>query len=111
MSFTSVTLTGSFQSGAGEPLAGTLTFTLTQAMANSNVVVSPGPVEITLDDNGSFSIELLANDDPATVPQGVLYGVTEQVSGAQPRDYAILLSHATSPVDISTLMPGQTGWL
>jgi hypothetical protein len=44
------------------------------------------------------------------VPQDTQYGVTEQLTGAQPRDYYIRVSHEASPVDISTLMPGETGW-
>ena len=108
--FTSVEVVGTFNTSAGQPAAGTLTFTLTQAMANNDVVIPPNPIVVTLDEHGHFSVDLAANDDTATVPQGVQYGVTEQIAGAQPRDYFILVSHATSPVDISMLMPGETGW-
>ncbi len=108
MAFTSVELTGTFQSPT--PASGTLTFTLTQAITNGDVVLAPSPVTVTLDEGGRFSLMLAANDDAATIPQGVRYGVTEQIAGAQPRDYFILVPHATSPVDISTLMPGEQGW-
>jgi hypothetical protein len=92
------------------PASGTLTFTATQAMTNGDVVLPPSPVTVTLDEDGHFSLTLAANDDAATVPQGVQYGVTEQIAGAQPRDYSIVVPHATNPVDISTLMPGEQGW-
>jgi hypothetical protein len=84
--FTLVTLTGTFQTG-GEPATGTLTFTLTQPMQDGDSILPASPVTVSLDENGRFSVVLAANDDPATVPQGVQYGVTEQVVGAQPRDY------------------------
>lgn len=107
--FTQVLLTGSFTTG-GQPASGTLTFTLTQAMASGGSLQPPAPVTVTLDAEGSFSIALAANDDPTTVPQGVRYGVTEQIVGAQPRDYFITIPHTAATVDLSTLMPGEQGW-
>jgi hypothetical protein len=106
--FTEVVVTGSYVTENGEPAAGALTFTLTQPMANG-VTVPPGPITSTLTDGG-FTVVLLANDDAETVPQGVRYGVTERITGAQPRDYFILVSHETSPVDIATLMPAEGVW-
>lgn len=107
--FTEVVVTGSYPQENGAPAQGTLTFTLTQPMANG-VTVPPSPITVTLAEDGTFTVVLLANDDAATVPQGVRYGVTEQITGAQPRDYFIVVSHETSPVDIATLMPGEGGW-
>ena len=104
--FTTVEVVGTFASAA----SGMVTFTLTQAMANGNVIVPPTPITATLDSAGHFSIDLYANDDPATVPMGVRYGVTEQVVGAQPRDYFVLVPSADAVVDLSTLMPGEQGW-
>lgn len=109
--FTEVVVTGTFTDEEGQPAAGTLTFTLTQPMASNDVTVPPKPVVVTLDEQGRFSVTLFANDDEETVPAGVRYGVTEEIVGAQPRDYFILVSHALSPVDISTLMPGGTAWV
>lgn len=111
MSFTTVTITGTFESQPGVPASGQLTFTLTQAMANADVVLPAAPLKVTLDEHGHFSVGLAANDDTGTEPQGVLYGVTEEIIGAQPRDYFIAVSHEATPVDLSTLMPGVPGWL
>ncbi len=108
--FTTVEIVGAFATQAGSPAAGTITFTLTQPMANDGIVALPTPIVATLDATGRLVVRLYANDDAATVPTGVQYGVTEQIVGAQPRDYFILLSHSETPVDISTLMPGDTGW-
>ncbi len=110
MAFTLVTLTGTFELQPGEPSSGELTFTLTQGMSNANIALPATPIKVQLDDSGHFSVQLAANDDPTTEPQGVLYGVTELVVGAQPRDYFIELSHTATPVDISTLIPGEPGW-
>lgn len=110
MAFTVVTLTGTFQSESGASASGTLTFTLTAAMANGGMIIAPAPVTVTLDGSGHFSTSLLATDDTGTVPQGVQYAVTEQITGGQPRDYFIVVPHAVSPVDLSALMPGATGW-
>ena len=110
MAFTLVAVTGKFESN-GLPMAGTLTFTLNQPLQNGNVIAPATPTTVTLDGNGAFETELYAADDTATVPQGVWYGVTEQLTGCQPRDYFIFVSQATNPVDLSVLMPGQPGYL
>lgn len=109
LAFTVVTLTGAYTAG-GAPAAGQLTFTLTQPLQNGDQIATTQPVVVTLNASGSFSVGLVACDDPATVPQGVWWAVTEQITGAQPRDYFIVLSHLVNPVDISTLMPGQGAW-
>jgi hypothetical protein len=84
VSFTLVTLTGNYGSAA----TGTLTFTLTETMADADSVLVPQPITASLA-AGAFSQVLQSNVDPATSPQGVMWGVTEQVTGAQPRDYFI----------------------
>ena len=112
MAFTTVTLTGTFKDAAGVAQAGTLTFTLTAGVANSGQTVAPSPITVTLNGSGAFSQSLIATDDAGTTPQGVQYGVTEQISGAQPRDYFITISAANAPtVDLSALTPGDTAWL
>ena len=111
MAFTAITVTGTFEAASGAAASGTLTFTLTEAMENGNVVVSPAPIVVALDSSGHFSTNLFANDDMGTVPAGVQYGVTEQIAGAEPRDYFITVpSGLGGTVDISTLMPGDVGW-
>lgn len=84
MAFTMITITGNY----GASATGSLTFTLTQAMANSGQIVVPTPLTLTLV-NGAFSTSLQSNVDPATTPQGVVWGVTEEISGAGARDYFI----------------------
>lgn len=111
MAFTAVTVTGKFEGESGAAASGTLTFCLTETMANSDVVVAPAPIVVDLDASGSFSQTLLANDDTGTTPPGVMYGVTEQITGAEPRDYFITVpSGLGATVDISTLMPAGPAW-
>lgn len=106
LGFTIVNVTGTYSPAT----SGTVTFTLTQPMANNDVILLPSPTIATLA-AGAFSVALAANDDITTTPQGVLWGVTENISGCQPRDYFITVSSTSAPtVDISTLMPGPIGW-
>lgn len=109
MAFTQVTITGTYNTQAGATASGSVTFTLTKPMENGDII-NPQPVTVTLDSSGHFSTTLAANDDTGTVPSDTQYGVTELISGAEPRDYFITVSHSVNPVDISTLMPGETGW-
>jgi hypothetical protein len=109
--FTLVRVTGTFTGQAGQPASGTVTFTLTQPMSNGNVIVPPQPIVAILNSAGHFSVWLYANDDPETVPQGVQYGVTEQIVGAQPRDFYIAVSREQNPVDLSALTPAEPGWM
>lgn len=110
MGFTTVTVTGKYEDATGASAAGSLIFTLTQGMANDGTTVAPSPIVATLDGTGSFSVDLLANDDTDTVPQGVRYGVTERITNAQPRDYYVTVSNTDSPIDISALVPDRPGW-
>ena len=111
MAFTLITVTGTYNTQAGAAAAGSIIFTLTKAMENGDVIISPSPITVTFDSSGAFSTVLLANDDAGTVPSDVQYGVTEMITGAQPRDYFITVpSGLGTSVDISTLTPGGVGW-
>jgi len=113
MAFTIITVSGTFQDTATTaPLAGTLTFTLADAISNGTVTLTPSPIVATLDNTGSFTINLAATDDIGTTPTGVWYSVTEQISGGSPRDYFIqILSGYPSSVSLASLTPGTPGWL
>lgn len=101
MSFTQVTVTGTYSLPAGA-LWGSVIFEPSAAMANGGVIVAAAPVQVILDASGHFSVGLWANDDPATVPTGTNYTVTEQVGNAV-REYSVVVPHASGSVDISTL--------
>ena len=113
--FTLVTIEASFNVAPGDDDAvagGTVTFTLCQPVANADVIVPCTPLVVSLDDTGSLSAVLVATDDFGTVPQGVWYGVTEQITGAQPRDYFVFVSQANGTTQqLASLIPGETAWL
>jgi len=111
--FTSVLLTaGPFLDGAGNPMQGSITVSLSQVMSNGGVVVIPSSRVIELDVNGEIStlvgdtlvpgITFYANLDLDTVPyRGAWYQITEQFitesSQGQQRDYSIQIPAFESP--------------
>jgi hypothetical protein len=112
MAATEVTVTGTFRNEDGTAASGTLQFQLSSAIANSDVVVSPVPVTVTLNALGSFSLPLAANDDAATTPAGTSYTVLERITSSSNREYSIVVPSAApgGTVDLSTLMPGSPGF-
>lgn len=112
MAATEITVTGTFHNEDGTPASGTLQFQLSAAIANSDVVVSPVPLTVTLNSAGSFSVPLAANDDTATTPAGTSYTVIERITSTSNREYSIVVPSAApgGTVDLSTLMPGTPGF-
>lgn len=106
MAFTQVTVTGTYPG-----CSGTVTFTLTGPMQNGGEIVLPQPIVASLDSNGGLSVSLLATDDIDTQPQAVMYGVTETILGAQPRDSFIdVPSGLGSSLLLTDLLPGLNPW-
>lgn len=106
MAFTTITVTGTYPG-----CTGTVTFTLTGAMQNDGQIILPQPISAALDQEGAFSVSLLANDDTDTQPPGVMYGVTETITGARPRDSFIEVPSALGgSVLLTDLLPGVEPW-
>lgn len=79
--FTPVTVTGTYLDPAtGAPRAGTVTFTLSQAMHNGDQT-SATSFTATLDSAGKFTISLPATNDLGTSPTGLTYHVVESLNG------------------------------
>ena len=109
MAFTQVTVTHTFQNPDGTAAAGTVRFSLSERMTNGTVSVMPAePVTATLDASGNISVALPANDDTGTAPSTAHYDVTIDITGARTEEYAIVLSHTTTPVDLGTLLPSTS---
>ncbi len=106
MAFTYITVTGTYVQEDGSVAIGTVSFQASAFMQNGNITVNDSHT-VTLDANGHFSTTLAATDDPGTVPVGVVYQVAESMKGAPVRQYYIVLSHLTTPVDLSTIFPAQ----
>lgn len=97
--------------GDGDPAVGTITFTpqlapgviLTDPTGAAMLV--PGPIPVTLDGTGSFSIELPATDDTDLQPNGWTYLVQAQFGQTKANPYSISLPAADSPVDLKSKAP------
>lgn len=104
MSFTAVTLSGTFKTPEDDPSRGTITFQLTELMKDTagNQIATRVPVRLTLDANGAFTTTLYANDDVGVTPTGVTYEVTEEIDGIY-RNYFISLPKANPTVNLADL--------
>jgi NADPH:quinone reductase-like Zn-dependent oxidoreductase len=105
MAITQVTVNGTLKGTGGAAAVGTVAFQLSQQITDgAGTVVSDDPVTVNLSTGGTFSVVLYANDDSTTLPQGTTYKVTFDVNGTVWYQ-TIVLPHATSPVDISSIVP------
>ena len=80
---TAVTVSGTLRDGAGNNLSGTITFTPSQALydTDGNLVVGTVPVVATLS-SGTFSVTLYATDDANTSPSGATYTIEEALTNS-----------------------------
>lgn len=81
----------------GNPNSGTIAFVMLQPLVVDGIEVTTANLVATLDETGSFSIELPATDDPNVKPQGAAYMVYEQyATGLARPPYAIPVTY-TAP--------------
>ncbi len=92
MAFTQITITQDFNLADGGDPSGTVTFTPSAPMLNSDITVPAAPVAGRLDGTGALSITLDATTDPATTPTGVTYRVDEKINGVT-RSYYVEIPH------------------
>jgi hypothetical protein len=102
-----VTVTGTYKHPDGTPYSGRIVFqpepgTLTSAAHDTLIV---GDAEVVLDNNGTFTVSLLATDDPDVTPVGWTYRVTERWYDAPGRSYPLSLPAATPTVDLADVAP------
>jgi hypothetical protein len=111
MSFTSITVTGTFLREDGTPSQGTVTAALSCAVQNGVDRVEPNPVAGVLNAAGdlvALSLQpfvLVANDDTGTQPANSCYTFALQIDGA-PLDTFDAVVPSASPgqtVDITAL--------
>lgn len=103
-----VALSGKYLQLDGSPAAGTVTFTLSQSIADStgSVILPKGGITVTLDNNGSFTISLPATDDTDLHPTGFVYQVREELTTPKTtRSYAISLPTSPSTVNLAAVAP------
>ena len=82
MAFTLITVSGTYLLPTGAPASGSVSFTLTAPMrdASTDVTITPQEQVVALNNSGSISINLYANDDATTQPDGVTYEVNERLN-------------------------------
>lgn len=101
-----VTVTGTYADPAGKPASGWVGFTPDVAAVNAGRIITQAMVVGELDATGSFSVDLLASDDPGwALPDGqrMPYIITESVAGLQGGWMAYI--DGPGPADISELVP------
>lgn len=94
MAFTLISVTGQYLLPTGSPASGSVSFTLTAPMrdASTNITVTPQEQVVALDNSGSISINLYANDDDTTQPDGVTYEVNERLNETGYNKYFITIN-------------------
>lgn len=104
MAFTLITVTGTYLLPTGEPASGSVSFTLTAPMrdASTDVTITPQEQVVALDGSGSISINLYANDDDTTQPDGVTYEVNERLNETGYNKYFFTLN-SNSPNGVFNL--------
>lgn len=103
-----VTITGHFYGPDGTPLKGSIAFSPAAPVLTSSLYGSivTGGASATLDNTGTFTITLLATNDPNVSPVGWTYTVTETINGSS-RSYALALPLETSNVILSQIAPAS----
>lgn len=113
MTFTNVTVVGTYTTVAGTPAAGSVALQATADMQDGSGDIRVATiVSAPLDGAGHVSLLVTATDDPTTSPSSVSYTVTERIVGAPTvRTYNVGVPH-TSPLvggmptlDLSTVAP------
>ncbi|MFF1684498.1 GDSL-type esterase/lipase family protein [Streptomyces sp. NPDC058254] len=103
-----VILTGRYVRPDGTPLRGTLKVappaSLTFPAADT---ISTGAASIPLDENGAFSVALIATDQPGMAPADWTYQVEETFAQAEGRTFAIKLPSTPPVVDIADIAPAD----
>lgn len=104
MAFTLITVTGTYLLPTGAPASGSVSFTLTAPMrdASTDVTITPQEQVVALSSSGSISINLYANDDDTTQPDGVTYEVNERLNETGYNKYFFTLN-SNSPNGIFNL--------
>jgi hypothetical protein len=110
MTFTPVTLLGTYVTPTGVSASGSITFTLTQPLQDTggNVIATRDTVTSTIV-SGSMSAVLYATNDTDTIPTGVTYKVVEKLNGSpSDRTYEITLQSSPTTQYLADLVPATS---
>lgn len=103
-----VILTGRYVRPDGTPLLGTVSVTPSAHLTFPDAdTVSVGGATVELDENGAFSIALIATDQPGMDPTDWTYQVVEKFHRIEGRSYSIKLPPTTPVVDVADIAPAD----
>lgn len=114
ITLTTVTETYLAQSGDDTPtiVTGTITFRATNSIYINdpgNAIFVPDDVVGTLDVTGTFSVDVIPEDDEDLAPTGFTYDVTERLSvgsvALPVRTYSISVPTSVDPIRLSSIAP------
>lgn len=112
MSLPVITLSGTVKDSHRDPAVGSVVFRLTHQVhdAANDIIYLPIDEVAQLDENGHFSIDLVASQGADANPQGVGYKVLHAVKEVRPQPaYVIILDESNGLTqDLSTLPPAGT---
>lgn len=99
-----LTVTGTYVDLDGQPVAGTVTFMPSAVLQDpaANQIILPKLITVTLDVNGSFTVQLPATDDPDITPS-FTYTVTEQVPGGRTYTFALPINTPGGVLDLADI--------
>ncbi len=104
---TSITVTFIRHDSDGDSANGGIAFLATAPLtdASTSITYPPDEQDVHFDTNGQGSVNLLANDDPTTLPAGTGYRVAERIDGSPDQDYIVIVPHNApgGTVDLDTL--------
>lgn len=115
-SFDTITVTGRYVDFLGQPGSGTLLFEPVLdgwlKSIDTDTIIIPKPVPVSLQPDGTFSVDLPYSNDPEIIPT-FTYRVTERVSGSTRAfniELPILLTDpSVNLADLAPVGPYQTG--
>jgi hypothetical protein len=102
-----VTVTGTYKDPAGMALAGWISLVPSATLTDTtdSLVIPPYPKQYFLT-GGAFTTDpLVPTDNSNIAPSGWMYVVTLALQNLPVTTFSVLIPHAPSPVDISTLTP------
>ncbi|MGO9956747.1 MAG: hypothetical protein ACLP50_12300 [Solirubrobacteraceae bacterium] len=113
MAFTLITITASDEQPDGRAASGTLTMTLTEQIQNGTQEAVATPIAASIagtvvtDTSTGLPLAVIANNDPATVPQGSQYQVVLNMDSAPLRSGLVTVPYSAvgQTIDLSALLP------
>lgn len=110
INFNTIPVHGRWLDLNGTPLAGSVTFTISQPLVDPSelLVIMPAPIKATLDAAGEITVSLPGTDDPDITPTGFTYDVSEDFGKGGKRSYSIQVPIATvGTLELATVSPVQ----